>query len=861
MTGGNKRPDLADELQRSRERRDALKLVRPAGHAEVPWALCLSGGGIRSATFCLGVLQGLAKSPPPVPHPHLSSMLAQFDYLSTVSGGGYVGAFFSSLFVRGRLSGDTNESDTTAAKRAYEALLDEPPERMNAATAYDPHRPGFAALAWLRDNGRYLTPSGSGDLLYAAAIGLRNWFATHYVVATLTLLVLSLSLLLRLALSIADADAVIEAVLRRERGEWVWWSASWFAVAAVLLLVAVPFGIGFWFTHPGASGRVSDSPQPLTLAAVTAAVLAFAASVLGANCVFAPGDAPLWAVVLLAVGLLTLLGVAYFGVMALVHATGSITTLRVGMTSTLSLSLTAALALAALACVETLAQTAASWWIDRATLLPAGGVVAMLVWVTRSVAQRMSEKPAIGSWWSKLPLSVLAGLLGLVLWMLVAALLDLVLLWVVADGDPSRPSIFARPADEGIALLCLAACVGAALVVLACISGQFPGFLNLSTFQGLYSARLTRAYLGASNHKRHASNAAGTVRNVAESVPGDNLDVDALHANRAAPLHYINVCVNQTVAPGSQLVQRDRKGVPMVIAPHGFYLDGTAAPMPMIASNKTSQTELDSPLTVGEWVGVSGAAFTTGLGRSTSLGTSLLLGFANVRLGRWWRSGVEAKHARKPSWLRRVLHTQLYLVDEISARFYGTRFPYQYLSDGGHFENTAAYEMLRPARGVKLIVVCDCGADPDYRFDDLANLMRLARIDHGVELVVNRDVAAHPLLGRRFGTPESFTRGADGRLPAPSERCAVLLDVRSASGVLKARVVLLKPALLGATSADVVNYQRSHAAFPQESTADQFFDEAQWESYRKLGVELAQRVFPQGHDAAYDQAFWQAVLV
>ena len=43
-----------------------------------PAALCLSGGGIRSAAFCLGVLQVLAKD----------RLLAHFHYLSTVSGGG-----------------------------------------------------------------------------------------------------------------------------------------------------------------------------------------------------------------------------------------------------------------------------------------------------------------------------------------------------------------------------------------------------------------------------------------------------------------------------------------------------------------------------------------------------------------------------------------------------------------------------------------------------------------------------------------------------------------------------------------------------------------------------------------------------
>ena len=53
-------------------------------------ALCLSGGGIRSATFALGVLQALARL----------SLLKQFDYLSTVSGGGYIGSWLTAWIHR-----------------------------------------------------------------------------------------------------------------------------------------------------------------------------------------------------------------------------------------------------------------------------------------------------------------------------------------------------------------------------------------------------------------------------------------------------------------------------------------------------------------------------------------------------------------------------------------------------------------------------------------------------------------------------------------------------------------------------------------------------------------------------------------
>ena len=55
-------------------------------------ALCISGGGIRSATFALGAVQGLAEA----------GLLDKFDYLSTVSGGGYVGGWLTAWIARAK---------------------------------------------------------------------------------------------------------------------------------------------------------------------------------------------------------------------------------------------------------------------------------------------------------------------------------------------------------------------------------------------------------------------------------------------------------------------------------------------------------------------------------------------------------------------------------------------------------------------------------------------------------------------------------------------------------------------------------------------------------------------------------------
>src|ERR1700741_407784 len=70
--------------------RSYIAAIYSAIHKQERSALCLSGGGIRSATFNLGVLQGLARH----------GLLDKFDYLSTVSGGGYVGSWLSSWIHR-----------------------------------------------------------------------------------------------------------------------------------------------------------------------------------------------------------------------------------------------------------------------------------------------------------------------------------------------------------------------------------------------------------------------------------------------------------------------------------------------------------------------------------------------------------------------------------------------------------------------------------------------------------------------------------------------------------------------------------------------------------------------------------------
>ncbi len=151
-------------------------------------ALCLSGGGIRSAAFALGVIQALAvsrparvqearNSPPPDP---VQSLLSQFHYLSTVSGGGYIGSWLSAW----RLSEPFPKIWASLTGRPGGADV-EPPQ-----------------LGWLRSYTNYLTPRiglASADTWAATALALRNLILNWVVILPMVLAIILLLKIMGLA--------------------------------------------------------------------------------------------------------------------------------------------------------------------------------------------------------------------------------------------------------------------------------------------------------------------------------------------------------------------------------------------------------------------------------------------------------------------------------------------------------------------------------------------------------------------------------------------------------------------------------------------------------------------------------------
>jgi hypothetical protein len=842
---------MREELARIRRRRSV-----PAQQATSAWGLCLSGGGIRSATFCLGVLEALSRAPAPPgaaplalpgsPAASEDSLLGQFDYLSTVSGGGYIGTFFASLFVPKRAEARMDE--VTSAANAYATLRQEPP-RLRTAVVRDPATSSaYKAMAWLRENGRYLAPSSAGDLLYGVATVLRAWFGLHLVLGLMLLVLLALLNLAKNGLLYAaDQSRWTGFIVDLSKpGTWlpdVWLSGLWMFPVAVLALLTVPCGCAYWMTYPP-GGKGVDSPARQSLrywlgyglcAACVAIVIAGAA---GRIPWFWIGPVGPWdqagtpfAVVLAEMAL----GTVWFLAAGLRKTFAA---LRLHLTRQLTWTLKLAGVLAFLALVDTIAQ---SFYAHDWTLGPPLTATAILTWLTRRLAPRLDKLS--GTPGTRIPVDVLLGLAAAALAVLLVSVWDYGVIWTQWQGVdlPCRYTFAAAgllKAQCGwLALLLLGAGALTAMI------GRFPQLLNLSSLQGLYSARLTRAYQGASNAERFADG--DKTLSSAEPLDSDHITHAIYNTNRYAPLHLINVCLNQNVDPAEQLVQRDRKGRPMVVLPA---VAGDSPALPFAIDGKCYPSEdggASDPLTVGEWIGVSGAAAATGSGRRTTAAMALLLGLANVRLGRWWRSGLKGDPERGLARVFRfVLPTQAYLVDELGAHFYGTRRPLHYLSAGGHFENTGIYELLRPERDVKFAVACDCGADPGYRFNDLADLIRLARIDFGIDIEVCESVTnSLSPLRHVFGT------AGEMKQPRPdSNKCALLLNVfRSAASlrnnVPDMRIVLIKPALIADAPLDVHNYGATNKEFPQQTTGDQFFDEAQWESYRRLGLEIGRRIF------------------
>jgi predicted acylesterase/phospholipase RssA len=362
--------------------------------------------------------------------------------------------------------------------------------------------------------------------------------------------------------------------------------------------------------------------------------------------------------------------------------------------------------------------------------------------------------------------------------------------------------------------------------------------VNLFSMHGTYGNRLVRCYLGASRCKQEEAgdrplgvrpNSAPPLRRpnpitgfdldddfplhdlvIGPAVPfGGRVDLPARRRPYWGPYPLVNTAMN--LLEGDELAWQERKAEAFVLTPVHCGSKGTGfRALPDYGEN----------LTLGTAATVSGAAASPNMGYHSSPAVTALLTVFNVRLGAWFGNPRQGRWRDQGPLLSGVQ-----LLKELFGRT-NRRSGYVYLSDGGHFENLGVYELVR--RRCRFVVVVDAGQDGRYDFDDLGGLARKCRSDLGVPIDV--DVTS------------IRPRGADGR----SQWHCAIGKIRYDSvhpEALPGTLVYLKASLTGDEPSDVLNYASLHPDFPHQTTANQFFTESQFESYRALGYHVAREVF------------------
>ncbi|KAA9327277.1 hypothetical protein F0P96_17475 [Hymenobacter busanensis] len=849
--------------------------------------LALSGGGIRSATHSLGILQALAER----------GWLAHFDYLSTVSGGGYIGSWLTAWIKR---SGSVHQVQS----------------RLNPAQAPNPRGEEVRPIRWLRSYSNYLSPEASilsTDAWTVGATWLRNALLNQLILALVLggllslvwtlyrawvsnlflptnsaqrlVVGLALTAVLMLAGGLLNglhmrAGYNLDATAARGSRHSGWWFSLTLAMMALVGLMAtyqgyffqpLPFGhIGYWYVCGLATAMLvlvalvgryhrcffsRPVAGALAWALYVGAVLvsSFVAAYVGTGACVAVWHvlrnihSPYVAFVVGPPLLVQVLSITAILRMALLGRNFP-DERREWWGRFGAMTQQAALAWLVLAGGTLLAPVAVQWLsgeVRSAALWPAT-TAAWLALVGKGVQMAQSaatpSQPGAkgtGSWHDvvarTVPYVFLAGVLVLLACGVSAVLARLDTYW------PTEHSTI-RALISTVVLLALGALLASRIGV------------NEFSMHHFYKNRLMRAYLGASRRRPERRAHPFTGFDIRDDVKISSLRTQPAVTDPVAapdlpytgPLHILNTTLN--VTRNGELAQQDRQAESFVFTPlycgFDFSRDvpvagkagGVHRPEYGFRPTEHFAYADDNGPGLATALAISGAAANPNQGFHSSPVTAFLLTVFNVRLG-WWMGnphGTAYRQADPPTGLSYLL-----------ADLFGRAKPddqYVNLSDGGHFDNLGLYELVR--RRCRYIVVSDTEEDADYRFEALANAIRRCRVDFGVEI----SLAPEP-LARRPTQEQALAHAVIGHIRYPDWHP----DHPEAQGWL----LYFKATLTGNESADVREYAGQNRTFPHETTADQFFSEPQFESYRRLGYCAARDILPAvDAGAVHDKAEW-----
>jgi hypothetical protein len=340
--------------------------------------------------------------------------------------------------------------------------------------------------------------------------------------------------------------------------------------------------------------------------------------------------------------------------------------------------------------------------------------------------------------------------------------------------------------------------------------------INEFSLNAFYRSRLVRCYLGATRVQQG--------ERAPQSFTGfddeDDLELPELRRpddRLYGPLHIVNCALN--LGGSGDLALHTRHSDSFILTPFTAGSDYRHRDVSGV-TRFVGHTDIETygsrvrRTTLGQAISVSGAAASPNMGYHTSPVVAFLLTVFNLRLG-WWFPNPDKCDAARPA----PRFNLPYMFTEL---FGGADYRSNFLmvSDGGHFENLAVYELIK--RRCRVIIASDAECDPTLAFEGLGTLIRMCEVDLGTTIDI--DVGS---LRLRAGSPWSEQRCAVGTINYPDNTTGTL--------------VYLKAAMTGHEPTSVLQYKASHPAFPHETTGDQFYAEDQFESYRRLGFDVTKR--------------------
>ena len=173
-------------------------------------------------------------------------------------------------------------------------------------------------------------------------------------------------------------------------------------------------------------------------------------------------------------------------------------------------------------------------------------------------------------------------------------------------------------------------------------------------------------------------------------------------------------------------------------------------------------------------------------------------------------------------WYRAMQPTLGLLWAEAAGRL-SYRSTWMYVTDGGHYDNLGLVEALR--RGASNIVVLDASGDKADTWFTLGSAIALARTDAGVDIKL--DPATMVRGGRGLAPGQVVHPWAHGRFRRPQP-----VPGLPAEG----DIWVCKLGWWAGAPWDVVAYAKSHSTFPGDSTVEQLYDAPEFEAYQQLGT-------------------------